>query len=201
MNYLAIDVANSALIIAVKAGDKIKVYKDEECGVKHSVKLMTETERLLAECGLNLQDCDFFACVTGAGSFTGIRIGVSTVKALAFACSKPVLNVTSFDTVAYNKNDGKNLAVIDAKHDGYYVCGYEGEKVVLSPRYVDKEQLERLKEEYKLLSFEKISVETEIVPAEKGLVNAIEKKIGEISENAESLEPLYIRKSQAEEGR
>ena len=119
MNYIAVDTSGKHLTLIAKKGDKIYEYFNADCGVNHSVSLMPELERLLDRADMRLTDADFFACAVGAGSFTGIRIGVSTVKALAFATKKPVLRLTSFDTLSYNMDSGKVLAVIDAKHNGY----------------------------------------------------------------------------------
>ena len=202
MNYLAIDTSNTTLLLIACKDGKTFVYEDKTCGVKHSQSVMVETEKLLDRAGLTLSDCDFFACVVGAGSFTGIRIGVSTVKALAFATNKPVLSITTFDTLAYNKDSGKHLAIINAKHGSFYACGYNGYEVEFEPSFISENELNELKKEYKLLAFEEIeNVNAEIVSVSTGLINAIENKKHLVSFDANSLVPLYIRKSQAEEGR
>ena len=102
MNYIAVDTSGKHLTLIAKKDEKIYEFFDKDCGVNHSISVMTELENLLIKADMQLKDADFFACVVGAGSFTGIRIGVSTVKALAFAANKPVLKITSFDTLAYN---------------------------------------------------------------------------------------------------
>ena len=80
MNFLAIDTANEYLtVIASKAG-KAKVLFEPQCGMQHSVRLMGAVEEALAGADLPLGECDFFAAVTGPGSFTGIRIGISAAK-------------------------------------------------------------------------------------------------------------------------
>ena len=202
MNYLAVDTSGKNLTVIIKYNGKKFSYFDSECGTFHSVKIMPVIEETIKKASCKLDEMDFFACVIGAGSFTGIRIGVSTIKALAFAYGKKVLPITSFDTIAYNKQNGKYLAVIDAKHNSYYVCGYTDKKVSFSPSFIDREQLEKLKAEYSLLSFEDIGgLILEKVDIEKGLYNAIEEKQGEITEDINALVPLYIRKSQAEENR
>ena len=106
-------------------GEKNKAVKFlPDCALTHSVVLMGEIENALAEAGIDKKDIDVFACAVGPGSFTGIRIGVATVKALAYALGKKVLGVTSFDSLAYNVSDGrKKLAVIDARHGNFYACG------------------------------------------------------------------------------
>ncbi len=202
MNYLAIDTSGRNLTVIACIDGKANIYHDADCGVRHSVNLMPAVEETLIKSNLNLKDIDFFAVVVGAGSFTGIRIGVSTVKALCFAFNKPCLAITSFDTVAYNKDSGRRLAVIDAKHNSFYVCGYDGDEVSYPPAFIDKETLLKLKDEYAFLSFEPINgIETEVVSISLGLEKAVNKKLSEITFDLESVVPLYIRKSQAEEGR
>ena len=94
------------------------------------------------------------------------------------------------------------MAIIDALHGAYYVCGYENGKIVFPPEFIGKDELLSLKEEYTFLSGKKIDgVETEVVSIVDGFIKAIENKKNEITFDAEKLVPLYIRKSQAEEGR
>ncbi len=203
MNYLAIDTSGKNLTIAINFNGKEYLFHDDNCGVNHSVAVMEQTEKLLEEAKATAKDMDFFAVVVGAGSFTGIRIGVATVKAFCFAFNKPCLEITSFDTIAYNNRKGKVLAVIDARHNGYYVCGYEDGGVCLQPSFVNGERvIELVQEGYELLSFEKLAnFDSRIVSVADGLVLAIKDKLGEVTDDINSVKPLYIRKSQAEEGR
>ena len=121
---------------------------------------------------------------------------------MCFAYKKPCLNITSFDTLAYNETCGKTLAVIDAKHGGYYVCGYDNSKVDLSPCYIMTEQLEQLKEQYTLVADSELkNFQVKTVSVLDGLIKAIESKVDQVTYDLESLVPLYVRKSQAEEGR
>ena len=200
MNYIAVDTSGKHLTLIAQKNGKTYKFFDTECGVNHSVRVCTELENLLIKADMKLSDADFFACVVGAGSFTGIRIGVSTVKALAFANNKPVLRITSFDTLAYNSDSDKVLAVIDAKHDGFYVCPYNSGKAG-TPVYVMRSELNNLGG-YEFVSSEEIQgLNSKIVSVADGLINAIELKTAEVTGDINSLVPLYVRKSQAEEGR
>lgn len=202
MNYLAIDTSGKNLTIVLSANGKLYTYDDKECGVNHSVAIMQKVEDLSITADFPLSEVDFFACVTGAGSFTGIRIGVSTVKALCFAYKKPCLNITSFDTLAYNKQGGKVLAVIDAKHGCYYACGYNDKKVDFAPAYITENQVKDLALEYSVVSNDEINdIEYQKVSILQGLINATGEKADQVTFDLESLVPLYVRKSQAEEDR
>ncbi len=202
MNYLAIDTSGKTLTVVLCKDGKVYSHFDADLKLQHSTTLMPTVERLAKEADFDFTKADFFACVVGAGSFTGIRIGVSTIKALCFAFNKPCLSITSFDTIAYNINGGKVISIIDAKHNGFYVCAYEDFSVKIEPSYVMKDQLLELVKEYKPLSGEKIEgLDTTIVSIKDGLVIATEKKSDQVSFDIESLVPVYVRKSQAEEGR
>ena len=202
MNYLAIDTSGKNLTVVICKDGKIFKYFDSECGVNHSVALMPKIEELALKANFDFNTADFFCAVVGAGSFTGIRIGVATIKAMCFAFNKPCLSITSFDTISYNKKGEKILAVIDAKHNGYYVCGYDKNQVILQPSYIDGQKLSELLTEFKGLSFCQIKgFSIEVVDLSDGLIKAIESNLDKISSDLESLTPLYVRKSQAEEGR
>ena len=202
MNYLAVDTSGQNLTIIICKDNKVHTYFDGECGVKHSTSLMPQIEKLASEVGFDFGSADFFSAVVGAGSFTGIRIGVATVKAMCFAYNKPCLPVTSFDTLAYNDCGDKVLAIIDAKHNGFYVCGYSNQKVILEPCYIDKAQVEQLLKEYQGVALQEIEgLNIKKVDITSGLNNAIIKNLDKVSNDLESLSPLYVRKSQAEEGR
>lgn len=202
MKYLAIDTSGKNLTVVLCVDGEIYKYFDKECGVNHSVALMPKVEEIVKEANFSLADVDFFVAVTGAGSFTGIRIGVSTVKALCFAYKKPCLNITSFDTLAYNEQCGKTLAVIDAKHGGFYACGYQDGKEDFAPSYILTEQLQQLQKDYTLVADSEIAgFNVKTVSVLDGLIKAIEGKKDLVTHDLESLVPLYVRKSQAEEGR
>ena len=202
MNYLAIDTSGKNLTVIVCKDNEIYSFHDGQCGVNHSVDLMPKIEQVANQANFDFDKADFFACVVGAGSFTGIRIGVATIKAMCFAYKKPCLSITSFDTLAYNKNGGKVLAVIDAKHNGFYVCGYQDQKVIFEPSYIMREQLESIIGEYTPVAIAEVEgFDIQKVSVEQGLIRAVALKKDQVTFDLEQLSPLYVRKSQAEEGR
>jgi len=201
MNYLAIDTSGSHLTVTCRKGEKTACGFVPECNLQHSVILMGEIEKTLSEAGMEAVDADFFACAVGPGSFTGIRIGVSTIKAFAYSFKKPVLAVTSFDTLAYNRcKEEKFIAVIDARHDNYYVCGYDGRELFLKPEFIGREELEKLADVYTLVSSTVLDgFKSETADIKDGFIKAVEAKSDFAVSDREQLVPLYIRKSQAEE--
>ena len=71
-------------------------------GNTHSETLLPMVESVLKTAGYTVDDVDLFACSVGPGSFTGVRIGVSTVKGLAFGKNKPCVAVSTLEALAEN---------------------------------------------------------------------------------------------------
>ena len=91
------------------------------------------------------------------------------------------LPITSFDTLAYNEH-GKVLAVIDAKHNGFYVCGYQDSSVIYPPSYVMRETLNELSNEYQIVASSEIDgFNVKVVSVAQGIINAISSKESEIT--------------------
>lgn len=199
-NFLAIDTSCDYFTAVLSKNGEIHTCFLPDCAMKHSVSLMPAVDELLKKADMQLSDCDYFAAVVGAGSFTGIRIGVSAVKGFCLAFSKPALPITSFDVAAYNAIDGKILCLVDALHDSYYVCGYENGQVVYPPAYLSEEEVLSLSKEYALYSCTDLPIAAKaklnVVDPAKGLEKATlalakQEKFGELT-------ALYVRKSSAE---
>ena len=98
MNFLGIDTTGKDEIIVVSTDNKKYVYQFN--GTKHSEGLLTHVQKVLKKAHLGISDIDVFGNVSGPGSFTGIRIGLATIKAFAYALNKPVVNVSRFEIIA-----------------------------------------------------------------------------------------------------
>lgn len=196
-NFLAIDTSSKHLSIVAKKGEKVVQKFLPDCALNHSVMLMGEIDKALKECDLAPCECDFFCAVTGPGSFTGIRIGISTVKGLALGAKKALAQITSFDQVAYNIKMDDFCIVIDAGRDFYYAQAYSNGKITLPACYLSKEQVQNLGKT--LVGFEALALDNyQKISLEGCLYNAIMRK-GDVKTG--ELSALYIRKSQAEENR
>lgn len=194
-NFLFADASSRYLTVAAKKGEKIVIKHVADCAMQHSVILMDEINEAMAEAGLTCAECDFFGAVTGPGSFTGIRIGISTVKGLALGADKPVMGLTSFQLIAYNVVSDDFCVVIDAAHSHFYAQRFG--KNAFNPAYLSLEEVESLGcplygfEELSLPNYSRLDVKDCLYPA------ILKGKACDIGE----LKALYVRKSQAEEGR
>lgn len=202
MNFLAVDTSGNHLaVVAVKDGQAYSVFLPD-CAMKHSVSVMPAIDEALQKAGMCLDDCDFFAAAVGAGSFTGIRIGISAVKGLCLACKKPSLPVTSFDVMAYNALDkGKILCLIDALHGSYYACGYNGGEVTYPPAFLSEEEVLSLVDEgYALCGVSPLPIAAKAAVLTVNPVSGLQKAVTALGEQGKfgELTALYVRKSSAE---
>jgi tRNA threonylcarbamoyladenosine biosynthesis protein TsaB len=86
------------------ADDSAGLIAEARLNVKstHSERLMTEIDHVLQQSGLTAHDIDIFGVAIGPGSFTGLRIGLSTAKGLSYATGKPIVSVPTLEAFAWN---------------------------------------------------------------------------------------------------
>ena len=201
MKYLGIDTSGDYLTVVAEIDGKKADFYTPLQGIRHSETLMVEVEKIMQQLGTTPSDFDVFACVTGPGSFTGIRIGVATIKGFADALGKKVLGVTIFDVLSYDEAR-KSIAIVNANHGNFYVAGYDGGKQDFVPRFVEKDEFARLKEGRVLLSALPVDgLELKLVDVREGLKKTIELNYENASTDTDTVHPYYLRLSQAEEGR
>jgi tRNA threonylcarbamoyladenosine biosynthesis protein TsaB len=100
MNVLALDTATRSCSVAVAIDDQPVSEVSALSKRTHSVHIMGMIREALALAELGLSEIDGFAVAIGPGSFTGLRIGISTAKGLAFAAGKPCVGVSSLEALA-----------------------------------------------------------------------------------------------------
>lgn len=122
-NILAFDTSTRYLSVALRAGARVFEATSDE-GLKHSEKLLPRIDHLLKEAKLEVSDLDLVVCAVGPGSFTGLRIGLSTAKGLARGIGADFIGIPSLDGYAGLQKDweGYVLPVIDARKGNFYAA-------------------------------------------------------------------------------
>lgn len=102
MNPLILNVETATLAgsVALSRGDTIVAALAGDSGISHSNTLLNDIDKLLLEAQVDLSEIDLFAVATGPGSFTGLRIGIATVKGLAATLDRPCAGVPTLHAVA-----------------------------------------------------------------------------------------------------
>ena len=122
MLTLAFESSAKAASAALCDGETLISSVMQCSGLTHSRTLLPMAEDLLRNTGLSMAEIDCFAVAQGPGSFTGIRIGVSTVKGLAWAAEKPCVGVSTLAAMAWNgiAAGGLVCTVMDARRSEVY---------------------------------------------------------------------------------
>jgi len=143
MRILSVDTSTAACSIVLSLDGKLEGEINVESEETHSVRLLPGIDTLLRSCGRNIKDVEAFAVICGPGSFTGVRIGLTTIKGLAESLARPTIPVTAFEAWVekFPEQQGILVPVIDARRGEVYgaVFSRNGEtSELLSPGIVEK---------------------------------------------------------------
>jgi len=129
MNILAVDTATGSCSVAFFKDRRLIAEEVYTAGKTHSRHLMSIIDHILGRCESTPADLDGIAVTRGPGTFTGLRIGLSTVKGLAAAIAKPVVGVSSLDALAWPLAWTRRpvVAMIDARRGEVYHARFSGE--------------------------------------------------------------------------
>ncbi len=218
MKLLSIDTSSDVCSVALLENNALIKELNITDSKTHSENLMPLVDELFACTSTTLSDINAIACSIGPGSFTGIRIGIATVKAMAEVFDLPVIGVTSLETLAYSviSNSNNIVSLIDARNNQVY-CGIFGKDYKLQEDYLADDINEILthlnkylpatfvgngaiihkqliKEKFNDVYFENNNVQSSFF---LGKCAYDKWKNGDVL-TADTLLPLYLRKSQAE---
>lgn len=188
----------------------------------HSERLMTAVDYALGQSDLSISDMDVFAVAGGPGSFTGLRIGLSTAKGLAFATGKPLVAVPTLEAFAWNFPCSLHpvCLMLDARREEVYAAvfswtGYGFQRIIPECCLAPAALLDMLEGTvlfageaavtYRTAILNKMEGRAVFAPAEKMVPSpaaaaalGLEKALrGEFVEPAAAV-PSYFRKSEAE---
>ena len=127
MIILAIDSTAVSGSVAICKDERLLCQITLNIGNTHSETLLPMVEDALGVCGMTTDDVELFACDEGPGSFTGVRIGVATVKGLAFGTKKPCVGVSTLEALAYSLSGFEGVAcpVMNARRGQVYNALFE----------------------------------------------------------------------------
>lgn len=135
MNILAIDTSNEVLGIALLNEEHIIGEYITNMKKNHSVRVMPAIEKLLSDCDRQTSDLDKIVVAQGPGSYTGVRIGVTIAKTMAWSLDIPLVAVSSLAVLAANGRyfDGYLSPFFDARRGRIYTGLYEYRENALQP--------------------------------------------------------------------
>lgn len=227
MKVLALETSAKAVSAAVAEDGRVLACVYQNVGQTHSVTLMPMVDGMLKNAGLTIADCGCIAVACGPGSFTGLRIGVSAAKGLAWALQKPCCGVSTLEAMAQNAllHEGLVICAMDARRNQIYNAVFDCHGGALKRLTPDRAiALEQLCGEIKNSEKSKIivgdgavlcynylsenGVDCALAPTQQLMQNAAGVALaaeamaarGE-TVSAQELRPVYLRLSQAERER
>lgn len=211
MLSLAISTSSKVCSVALLEDDKVIHELNIENEKTHSENLLPLIDELFKSANKKISEIGLISCDIGPGSFTGIRIGIATAKAIAEVNHIPVATCTSLEALSYNKNSSILCSLIDARNNQVY-CGIFDNNHNLLENYIADDintVIEHI-EKYKNVSFigDGVNIHQALLSGEfaednnlhagnVGICGFNKFKNG-ILETADTIVPMYLRKSQAE---
>lgn len=211
MLILAISTSSKICSVALLEDDTILKELNIENQKTHSENLLPLIDELFTSAGKNISEVSLIACDNGPGSFTGIRIGIATCKAIAEVNQIPVVSCSSLEALSYNTTSSTLCSLIDARNNQVY-CGIFDNNHNLLEDYIADDINVIIKDlnKYKDVSFvgdgtilhrnllSGSFIEDNNIHAGNVGICGFNKFKNGFSETADSIKPMYLRKSQAE---
>ena len=222
MVVLGIETSTPVCSVALAEEDRVLAAYSLNLGIHHSERLLPMVQRILADKGLEVSELDGVAVASGPGSFTGVRIGMSTAKGLCLAAGLPLLAVPTLEGLAFRalSSDLPVCPMMDARREEVYAGVYRREGQTLVSLTEDGvgplgQWLSRLPQPV-LLTGDGAWIYREQIgkclgqaahftpfpfagtdAAAIAILGAIRLKNGQV-EDLDAVEPRYLRRSQAE---
>lgn len=217
MKILAIDTSSEVCGVCILENDRLIDDNSLSNGMTHSENLMPLIAELLDRNKLALKDIDLIACTVGPGSFTGIRIGVASIKAISEINNIPIAEVTSLEVLAQNVEEKKiKVSIIDARNDQVYAGVFDEENNLKEELIADsiENTIEKLKKYNNVIAVGNGAIKhKDLLIKEINGISFCEETLQKVEntgkvgykkylknelKNADEIMPIYLRKSQAE---
>lgn len=198
MRSLFINTSSFYMSLAILEDDKLLYKKEEEILVDMASKIIPEIELSFNNVSFGLEDIDKIFVVNGPGSFTGVRVGVTVAKTVAWALKKDVIPISSLELLATTPVETDNvISVIDARR-GYVFAGvYDKDlNIVMPDKYILKDDLEEYLDNGTMVSYDKLDG---VSMPSIDIVKIVEKHKNDDSINPHALKPNYLKLTEAEE--
>lgn len=191
MRYLFIDSATTNLVVAIIENEELVYIYDSADGHDTSVKMMPVLAQAFEKANLKPQDIDKIFVVTGPGSFTGIRVGLTVAKTMAYSLNIPIVPISSLEVMVSGSG---GTALINARRGYVFAGSYDS---ALDCLYPDSYVLmnDNLKKPY--ISYDEFDFAVD--KPDVDILKVIKKHENDQSVNPHTIKPNYLKMTEAEE--
>ena len=201
MRILFIDTSSSDVSIAIISDKKILTSINKTIPNAHSIYTISFIDKAIKEANLTPNDIDKILVVTGPGSFTGVRIGVTIAKTYAYLRKIEVIAVSSLKMLAISCEHDYCLALINARNNNYYLGLYDkNNNEVINEQFASYEKVLELINKYQptIVSNEDITIENKKIPKQVLNIENITLFYQDLeSTNPHLIVPNYLKLPQA----
>jgi len=211
---LSLETATTNCSVALASDGKVVASRSINSGYSHSEKINVFIQEVIAQAGVTLKDLQAVAVSSGPGSYTGLRIGISTAKGLCYALDIPLIAVNTLDAMAQGLTSGNDeliVPMIDARRMEVYSAVYDSEKKRVSEIeaiVVDNHYYSNFRSEKELVlagdgadkcqvlfqNESSIKIQTSFVPQAEFMAELAEQKFRNSDfENVALFEPFYLK--------
>lgn len=202
MISLLIDTSTSNLTVSIINNENIIYIYQENILSDMSSKILPIIDKGLKDNNLNLNNIDKIFVINGPGSFTGIRVGVTVAKTIAWALKKDIIPISSLELIATTNTSKKYIVpMIDARRGNVFAGIYDNNlNCVKNDKLISIEEINNLNSDYEFVSYDNVSLDSVVKPS-INILKIVNKHIKDNGINPHNLNPNYLKLTEAEENK
>lgn len=209
MKILYLDTSSSFLYASILEDDKIILQVKEKLGNNLSVYTLPKIEEMLKEANIDINDIEKIIAVNGPGSFTGIRIGLTIAKILAWARNIPIIPLSSLEAMCLSAGEKHNYVVpiIDARRGFVYASIYDNQNdmFIMREKYISLNvllvALSNIDKPITFITNDEIEVKYPIMFYDPDISKIVKNVMNRESVNPHSIDANYLKLTEAEENK
>lgn len=201
MKILLIDTSTSFVTVSIVEGDKVLYFFHNQILNDMSSKIIPIIDNAFSKVDFKLSDIDKILVSNGPGSFTGVRIGVTVAKTIAWALKKDIIPFSSLELIGTTHTKKEYIIpMIDARRGNVFAGVYDTNlNVIMEDKLINLDELvKNLNYDYEIVSYDDIN---ESIKPNIDILKIVNKHKNDIGINPHSLNPNYLKLTEAEENR
>lgn len=202
MKYLFIDTSTSFFTLSILTDNEVLYNYYVESKNDIASRVIPTLENALKELSLEINDINKIFVVTGPGSFTGVRIGVTVSKTIAWAKNIPIIPISSLEFLATTDSQKKYLVpMIDARRGNVFAGIYDKKlNIIKEESLINLEKiLKEINNDYEIVSYD-VKIDGNILP-KPSVHKIVQKHKNDIAVSPHNIIPKYLKLTEAEENR
>jgi tRNA threonylcarbamoyladenosine biosynthesis protein TsaB len=207
MKILYLDTSSSFLCAAILEDDKVLEQNKDQLGNNLSSHTLPRVEEMLKVNNVKVDDIGKIICVNGPGSFTGIRIGLTIAKTMAWSKKIPIIAISSLEAMALSSDGDYNYIVpaIDARRNFVYSTIYDtqNKNFIMEEKHISLDTLQvvlsNLVGSISFVSNDKLDVDYDVQPYDPKIEKIVKEFMNKEPVNPHSIDANYLKLTEAEE--